>query len=192
MHGRGKMIMKRTLILVCLSFLWGCAGIQPQTTFENNTFTCDFPELKVRILKPVLKLQEKSQQISYCRSTAHIFTTGPGEVVGITIWRCTLDSNTEWQSSDAELVRSLGALPLDPITINNQIWVKFVQLQNELALFGYFKRMGDNSVAVYNLIKAEHYKDDIENFAKERVLSDPLKLLINKTFSDMDKLFVIG
>jgi hypothetical protein len=51
--------------------------------------------------------------------------------------------------------------------------------------------MDDNLVTVYSLIKAEQYKDDIESFAKTRVLSEQLKRLINQTFDDIEELFVI-
>jgi hypothetical protein len=78
MYRGGKMIKKLNLITVCLGLLWGCAGMQPETTFEDNTFTCDFPKLKVQILKDVLKQQEKSQQGGGYRSTSHLYTTGPG------------------------------------------------------------------------------------------------------------------
>jgi hypothetical protein len=87
----------------------------------------------------------------------------------------------------------MGGLPLDPITINNKTWVKFVQLnQKGYAALGYFTRMSDNLISVYSLIKAEQYKDDLENFAKTRVLSEQLKRLINQTFDDIEELFVIG
>jgi len=101
------MIKKLTLTIVCVGLLLGCAGMQPQTTFKDNTFTSDLPKLKVRILKNV-------------------------------------------------------------------------------------SRMDDNLVSVYSLIKAEQYQDDIESFAKTRVLSEQLKRLINQTFDDIEKLFIIG
>ena len=186
------MIKKLTLTIVCLGLLLGCAGMQPQTTFEDNTFTSDLPKLKVRILKNVSRQNEKSQQRSGYKYTSHFYTTGPDEVVGITIWRFGHNSNKEWRSSNEQLVRQIGGLPLDPITINNKTWVKFVQLQKEYILFGYFTRMDDNLVTVYSLIKAEQYKDDIESFAKTRVLSEQLKRLINQTFDDIEELFVIG
>lgn len=192
MYRGERMIKKLTLNIVCLGVLMGCAGTQPQTTFVDNTFTSDLPKLKVQILKDVLSQQEKSQQRGSCRSTVHSYTTGPAEVVGIAIWRCVLDSNTEWRSSNEQLVRQIGGLPLDPITFNNKSWVKFVQLNEKgIAAFGYFTRMDDNLVTVYSLIKAEQYKDDIESFAKTRVLSERLKRLINQAFDEMEKLFVI-
>jgi len=185
------MIKKLTLTIVCLELLLGCAGTQPQTTFMDNTFTSDLPKLKVRVLKNVSKQKEESKQGQGFRMTRHSYLTDSGEIAGITIWRFVLDSNTEWRSSNEQLVRQTGAIPLDPIAINNKTWVKFVQLQKEYAAFGYFTRMDDNLVAVFSLIKAEQYKDDIESFAKTRVLSEQLIRLITKTFDGIEGLFVI-
>ena len=109
----------------------GCAGTQPQTTFMDNTFTSDLPKLKVRILKNVSRQKEESKQGQGFRMTKHSYLTDSGEIVGITIWRFVLDSNTEWRSSNEQLARQTGALPLDPITINNKTWVKIVRLQKE-------------------------------------------------------------
>ena len=184
---------KLNLITVCLGLLWGCAGMQPATTFEDNTFSCDFPKLKVRILKNVSNQKEESKQGSGFRKTIHSYITESGEIVGITIWRVAHDSNREWRSSDEQLVRQIGALPLDPITINNKTWVKFVQfIQKEYVTFGYFKRMEYNLVAVYSLIKADQYKDDLESFSKTTVLSEKLKRFISQAFDDIEELFVIG
>lgn len=187
------MIKKLTLNIVCLGLLWGCAGVKPQTTFENNTFSCDFPKLKVQILNNVVRQTEKSTPGQGYRRTIHSYRTGSDQFVGITIWRFGHDSNKEWRSSNEQLLRQIGGIPLDPIAINNKTWVKFVQLtQKGYAAFGYFTRMDNNLVAAYSLIKVEQYKDDIESFAKTRVLSEQLKRLIDKTFSDIEKLFVIG
>ncbi len=186
------MIKKIILIISCLGLLWGCAGMQPQTTFEDNTFTCDFPKVKVRILKTVVHQTEKSTQAQGLKRTVYSYQTESGLFVGITIWRFRHDSSKEWRSSDEQLVRRIGASPLGPITINNKTWIKFIQPQKEYSALGYFKRMDYNLVAVYTLFKMEQYKDDIESFAKTRVLSEQLKQIVTKTFSVIDKLFVIG
>jgi hypothetical protein len=49
-----------------------------------------------------------------------------------------------------------------------------------------------NLVAVYSLIKADQYKDDLESFSKTIVLSEKLKRLISQALDDIEELFVIG
>ena len=77
--------------------------------------TSDLPKLKVRVLKNVSKQKEESKQGQGFRMTRHSYLTDSGEIAGITIWRFVLDSNTEWRSSNEQLVRQTGAIPLDPI-----------------------------------------------------------------------------
>ena len=51
------MIKKLTLNIICIGVLLGCTGMQPQRTFENNTFISDFPELCVKIHKSYIRNQ---------------------------------------------------------------------------------------------------------------------------------------
>ena len=180
-------------ILTYILLFVGCATTQNKISFTDNTFFCENPKLKVQILKNVLKQNEKSMQGSGWNSTRYLYKTGPEEIVGITIWRFRHASNKEWRSSNEQLVRRIGALPLEPITINNETWVKYIKPnQQGFAIFGYFRRMDYNLVTVYSIIKAEQYKDDIKSFSETRVVNERLKRLINKAFNDIENMFVIG
>jgi hypothetical protein len=184
---------KICIILTFIFLFVGCASTQSQSRFTENAFVSDNPKLKVQILKNVSKQVEDSKQGSGYKTYYHYFNTGSGEVVGITIWRFRYTSSAEWRSSDEELLRSIGCVPLGPITINNKTWAKFVDFTQENNMgFGYFKRMGNNLVAVYYYFNNEKYKDEIESFKNTRVLTERHKQLINKAFDHIEKLFVIG
>ena len=188
------MIKKTALSIICLGFLWGCAGTQPQTAFVNNTFTSDLPKLKVRILKNVSNQKEKSEQLQGHSRTVYSFFLDSGEAVDIRIWRFAPKSNAEWRSSDERLIRNMGMVALGPISINDRTWVKFADLRHErnVALFGYFKRMDMNLVAVScNIRMKEMYKDIIAGFKKTRVMTDEHKRIAAKAFLYIEQLVVI-
>jgi hypothetical protein len=181
------------MILTCIFLIVGCASVQNQSSFTENTFFCDNPKLKIQILKNVLKQTEKSQQARDHRRTQHWFKVSSGEVVGISIWRYRHNSSAAWYSSDEQILINMGAVPLCPIEIDNKTWIKYAYLKFENYLdFGYFKRMDNNLVAVYCEIKNEKYKGEIESYKATRVLNEGHKQLINEAFDHLEKLFVIG
>jgi hypothetical protein len=182
------------IILICIIFIVGCASVQNQSSFKENTFFCDYPKLKVQILKNVLQQTEKSKQGRNHRRTNHWFRTGSGEFVGVEIWRFRHSSSTTWDySSDKQILIDMDMVPLGPIKIDNKTWIKFAYVKFEnYVQFGYFKRMDNNLVAVYCEIKNEKYKGEIESYKATRVLTDRHKQLINEAFDHIEKLFVIG
>lgn len=181
------------IILVSIFLFVGCASTQDQIRFTDNTFFCDRPKLEVKILKNVLRQTEEIKQKSGWKRSNHWYKISSGEFVGVAIWRFRHNSNAEWRSSDERIIMNMGMVPMDRIEINNKTWVKFVDHTNKnLIGFGYFKRMGNNLVAVFCAINNETYKDEIESFKKTRVLTEQHKQLINKAFDYIDKMFVIG
>ena len=118
--------------------------------------------------------------------------TESGEFVGINIWRFHHRSNAEWRASDEQILINIGMVPLDPSQINNQTWLKFVDIKNEkYVAFGYFKRIDWNLVAVYSIRKAEKYKDEIDSIKNTGVLDAYQKQRIIKAFNCYASLFVI-
>ena len=181
------------IILICIFFIVGCASVQNQSSFKENTFFCDNPKLTIQILKNVSKQEEKSKQGTNSKLTQHWFKVSSGEVVGVAIWRFRHTSNTTWDySSDEQILFTMGMVPLGPITINNKTWIKYANLKFEnLVDFGYFKRMDNNLVMVYCEINNGKYKDEIESYKATRVLTESHEKLINEAFNYLEKLFVI-
>ena len=153
-------------------------------------FYCENPNLKIQILKNVLKQTEKSHQGTNHKRTQHWFKVSSGEVVGIAIWRFRHNSNTTWDyDSDEQIARAIGMVPLCPIEIDNKTWIKYAYLKFENYVnFGYFKRMDNNLVAVYCEIKNDRYKSEIESYKATRVLSESQKQLINEAFDHLNEL----
>ena len=184
---------KICILLAFMFLLVSCASTQNQIRFTENTFFSDNPELKVQILKNVLKQTENRKQGQGYKTTTHAFKIGSSEIVGITFWKFRHNSSTEWRSSDEQIITNMGMVPLGRVEISDKTWTKFVDYKSEKYIaFGYFKRMGDNLVAVYCNTWNAKYKNEIENFKKTRVLTEQHKQLINKAFDYTKKLFVIG
>ena len=181
------------IILACIFFIVGCASVQNQSHFTENTFFCDYPKLEVKILKDVLKQTEKSKQGKGWTMFTHWFKISSAEYVGVRIWRFGYNSNAEWQSSDEQILINIGMVPLDQADINDKTWVKFAYLRHENWVdFGYFRRIDNNLVAVFCEINNKKYKDEIESLKKTRVLTEKHKQLINQAFEYLEKAFVIG
>ena len=170
----------------------GCASTQNQSRFTDNTFSCDHPKLTVRILKKVVKHKEGSKQGSDFIRMSHSYMTESGEFVGINIWRIRHKSNVEWRASDEQIIMNIGMIPLSPTRINNQTWIKFVDLKNEkYVALGYFKRINWNLVAVYSIHRIEAFKDEIGRFNNKNVLNDHEKQILSRAFISNANLLVI-
>ena len=181
-----------SLILIAVFMFLGIIRLQ----WLTKELSEDIKNLERTIdnFKPinVIKEKEESKQGSGYKRTHYRYVTDSGEIVGITIWRYRHTSSAEWRSSDEKIILNIGMVPLDPIRINNKTWIRFANFQiDEYLVFGYFKRIDWNLVAVYRVIKNEKHKDEIESYKKTRVLSDQLKSFITGAFEDSEELFVI-
>ena len=184
--------MNKHLSLLLVLIFVGCASTQNQSRFTENTFSCDHPKLTVRILKKVVEHKEGSKQGSDFIRMSHSYMTESGEFVGINIWRFHHKSNAEWRASDEQIILNIGMVPLNPTRINNQTWLKFVDIKNEkYVAFGYFKRIDWNLVAVYSIRKAGKFKDEIDSIQNTGVLDTYQKQRIIKAFNSNASLFVI-
>ena len=184
--------MSKHLSVLFVFILVGCASTQYQSRFADNTFSCDHPKLTVRILKKVVRHKEGSKQLNGFTRISHSYMTESGEFVGINIWRFRHKSNAGWRTSDEQIIMNIGMVPLKPTRINNQTWIKFVDLKNEKYIaFGYFKRIDWNLVAVYSISKTEALKDEIGSFNYKSVLNDYEKQILNRAFNSNVSLFEI-
>ena len=184
--------MKKHLSVLFVLIFVGCAATQNQSRFADNTFSCDHPKLTVRILKKVVKHKEGSKQGSAFIRMSHSYMTESDEFVGINIWKFRHKANAEWRNSDEQIIMNIGMVPLNPTRINNQTWIKFVDLKNEKYIaFGYFKRIDWYLVAVYSIRKTEDFKDEIGSFNDKNVLNDYEKQILTQAFNSNVSLFVI-
>jgi hypothetical protein len=184
--------MKKSLLFLIILVFAGCASTRNRGHFADNTFFSDHPKLKVRILKNVVKQKKGSKQGPAFTRTQYTYLTESRDLVGITFWRFVEASNWEWQSTDEQIMSVIGLVPLETTSINDRTWVKFIETSNEKYLaFGYFKRMGDNLVAVFSISPAKPFKNEIESFKKTRIMDEPFKRLVNKAFDYNERLFAI-
>ena len=184
--------MNKHLSVLFVFVLVGCAATPYQSRFADNTFSCNHPKLTVRILKKVIRHKEGSKQGSGFIRMSHSYMTESGEFVGINIWRFRHKPNAEWRASDEQIIMNIGMVPLNSTRINNQTWIKFVDLKNEkYVAFGYFKRIDWNLVAVYSIGKTEAFKDEIGSFNDKSVLNDYEKQILTRAFISNVSLFVI-
>lgn len=184
--------MKKHLSVLLVFLLFGCASTQNQSHFADNIFSCEDPKLTIRILKKVVKHKEGAKQGSGYTKTSHSYMIESGEFVGISIWRYRHTSSAEWRAADEQIVMNIGMVPLDPVRINNQTWISFVDLKNKKYIaLGYFKRIDSNLVAVYSICKAEQFKGELAKLKNTPFLDVYQKQVLASAFNSNANLFVI-
>jgi hypothetical protein len=186
------MIKKLTLIIVCLGLLWGCAGMQPQRTFENSTFTSDFPELCVKIHRSYIFNQGKeSKRYRKSQVDRWWWEVAGGTGVGIVINRYHKSTSLDYYYSLERITRNMGRIPLETLLINDHRWLKYAYVNEQKHLHtGFFTRKDDCFISVYRYTYFR-YRDEIEELDTTRTMTDSQKKLLNIVFNETDKLFAI-
>jgi hypothetical protein len=186
------MIKKLTLNIICLGVLLGCAGMQPQRTFENSTFTSDFPELCVKIHKSYIFNQGKESK-KYAKSQVDRWwwEVAGGTGVGIVIDRYHKSTSFDYYYGLETILRNWNRIPLETILINDHSWMKYAYVNKQNYLHtGFFTRKDDYFIQVYRY-SAFRYRDEIEELDTKRTMTDSQKKLLNTVFDETDKLFTI-
>jgi hypothetical protein len=192
-HRRGKMIKKLTLTIVCLCLLWGCAATPPQRAFKGNTFTSDFPKLKVKIHKSTIWNQGKNSKRS---GEAQIdwwwWSVRKEEGVGVVFNMYGHSTRRDYYYSLETIARNWDRIPLKPLLINEHKWLKYAYVTEQKYLHtGFFTRKGDCFISVYRYAYLAGYMDEIEKLDKTRGVTDSQKELLDIIFNETDKLFTI-
>ncbi len=187
------MIKKLTLTIVCLGLLLGCAGMQPQRTFEDNTFTSDSPKLCVKIHKSYIRNQgNESKRSGEAQIDRWWWRVASKEGVGIAFKMYGHSTRRDYYYSLERVTRNWGRIPLEPLLINEHKWLKYAYVNEQKYLHtGFFTRKGDCFISVYRYAYLAGYMDEIEKIDKTRTLTDSQKELLNIVFDETDKLFAI-
>ncbi len=187
------MIKKLTLTILFLGLLLGCAGMKPQRTFENNTFTSDLPKLKVKIHKSYIWNQgDKSRRYGKSQVDSWWWHVASKEGVGIVIDRYYKSTSHDYYYSLEHITVNMKSIPLEPVHIDGHKWLKYAHVNEQKYLHtGYFTRKGDCFISVYRYAYLSGYMDEIEKLDKTRTLTESQKKLLNTVFDETDKLFTI-
>ena len=187
------MIKKLTLNIICLGVLLGCTGMQPQRTFENNTFISDFPELCVKIHKSNIRNQgNESKRYGQLQVERWWWKVANREGVGIVIGTIRKSLNFDYYYSLEQITRNWGRLPYETLLINGHRWLRYIYVNEQKYLHtGFFTRKDDCLISVYRYSYLAGYIDWVEKIDKTITLTDSQKDLLNMVFDETDKLFAI-
>ena len=187
------MIKKLTLNIICIGVLLGCASVQHQRTFENNTFTSDFPELCVKIHRSYIWNQGKESK-RYGKSQVELWwwEVVRGTGVGIVLEKYHRSTSFDYYYSLEAITTNRNSIPLETLLINDHRWLKYAYVDEQKYLHtGFFTRKDDFFIEVYRYAYLPGYMDEIEKLHKTRTVSDSQKKLLNIVFDETDKLFTI-
>jgi hypothetical protein len=187
------MINKLTLTIVFICLLWGCAGTQPQRIFKGNTFTSDFPKLKVKIHESHKWEQgKKSKRYGKEQHESWWWRVSSKEGVGIAFMIYHRSTTFDYYYSLEDITGNWGRIPLEPLHIDGHRWLKYAYVNDQKYLHtGFFTRKGDCFISVYRYYYPAEHMNEIENLDKTRVLTDYHKKLLEEAFDKTDKLFTI-
>ena len=193
MHRKGKMIRKLTLNIIFLGIFLGCAGMQPQRTFENNTFISDFPELSVKIHRSYIGDQGKeSKRYGKLQVELWWWEVAGGTGVCITIDRYHRSTSHDYYLSLESIATNWDRIPLETLLINDQRWLRYAYVNEQKSLHtGFFTRKDDYFISVYRYAYLARYMDEIEKLDRTRTVTDSQKKLLNIAFDETEKLFTI-
>ena len=187
------MIKKLTLTIVCLGLLWGCASTPPQRAFKGNTFTSDFPKLKVKIHKSSKWDQgRKSKRQAKLQNDSWWWNVANKEGVGILFSTYNKSTSFDFYYSLENISRNWGRLPLESLNINGHNWIKYAYINNKKYLHtGFFTRKGDCFISVFRYVYPAEHMGEVEKLYKTSKLKDYHKQLLEEAFDNTDKLFTI-
>jgi hypothetical protein len=187
------MIKKLTLTIVCLELLLGCAGLQSQRTFEDNTFTSDAPKLKVKIHKSHIGDQGKeSKRSGKAQNEWWWWSVASKEGVVIAFKMYPHSTQLDYYYSLEDIAVKMNRIPLEPLLINEHKWLKYAFVTEKKYLHtGFFTRKGDCFISVLRYVYPAEYMDEIEKFDATQTLTDSQKKILNIVFDETEKLFTI-
>ncbi|MGD2185260.1 MAG: hypothetical protein PVI71_03990 [Desulfobacterales bacterium] len=187
------MIKKLTLTIVCSGLLWGCAGMQPQRAFKGNTFTSDFPKLKVKIHKSHQWDQgKKSKRYGKLQHDNWWWQVASKEGVGILFTTHHKSKSFDYYYSLEDITRNWGRIPLESLNINEHNWIKYAYVNEKKYLHtGFFTRKGDCLISVYRYVYPAEFMSEVEKLYKASILTDYHRKLLDEAFDSTNKLFTI-
>jgi len=183
--------MKNFIILFLAVCILSCATA-PQIL--NDRFISSRPNLQVQFHKPIVEKSEKSQRYQHGDLKSYHFRVNSREGILIQIYTYIASRSGYYFYGPEQMLTSMGCMVLDPVVIDGDQWIKFVDVFGDNFLFtGYFRFMNETSISVGRIYDCKHIcAEEIESFRKGASLSYGQGKLWDEAFAHTDQLFSIG
>ena len=182
--------MKNFIILFLTVFILSCSTA-PQIL--NNRFISSRPNLQVQFHKPIIEKSEKSQRYQHGDLKSYHFRANRREGVLIQIYTYIASRSGVYFYGPEQMLTSMGCMVLDPVVIDGDQWIKFVDVFGNKFLFtGYFRFMNETGISVGRIYDAGSYAAEIGSFRKGASLSYGQGKVYDEAFAHTDQLFSIG
>jgi len=183
--------MKNFIILLIIVFILSCATA-PQIL--DDRFVSSRPNLQVQFHKPIVEKSVKSQRYQHGDLKSYHFRVDSREGILIQIYTYIASRSGVYFYGPEQMLTSMGCMVLDPVVIDGDQWIKFVDVFGDNFLFtGYFRFMHETSISVGRIYDCKHIcSEEIGSFRKAASQSYGQGKVYDEAFAHTDQLFSIG